>query len=224
MEQDTGKQNFDVRQLSTWTPRRGDGSAVSLTAKQKRQLRLLPADGHATLLILSRKSCVAIALSVRPLCNFAYKYIIEPAFDDDEHNKPLTVDGMIDRMVRVIVANGVKPSSIVFEPVWNGIDGPQYRMLRIVQRAAGALGELLTVDVREIDLEMSDQMDRNLRSLAFVAKEEAGAFEPRAVRNALEIIADYSVEVLLQSEVYGDDPVAQAIYEEHLRLRKASLS
>lgn len=224
MQLDTDKQNFDVRQLSTWAPGRGDGSPVSLTAKQKRQLRLLPAGGQATLLILSRRSCVVIGLDVRPLSNFAYKYVIEPAFDDDEHNEPLTVDGMIDRMVRVIVANGVKPSSIVFEPVWNGIDGPQYRMLRIVQRAARVLGELLTVDVREIDLEMSDQMDRRLRSLAFVAKEEAGAFESRAVCNALEIIAEYSAVVLLQCEVCGDDPVARAIHEEHLRLRKASLS
>ena len=224
MQLDTDKKNFDVRQLSTSTPRRGDGSPVSLTATQKRQLRLLPAGGQAKLLILSRRSCVVIALCVRPSGNFAFKYVVERAFDDDEHNKPLTVDGMIDRTVRIIVANGVKPSSIAIEPVWNGIDGPQHRMLRVVQRAARALGELLAVDAHEINLEMSDLMDRDLRSLAFVAKEEAGAFEPRAVRNALEIIADYSVEVLLQSEVYGDDPVAQAIHEEHLRLRKASLS
>jgi hypothetical protein len=223
MQLDTDKQNFDVRQLSTWTPRRGDGSPVSLTAAQKRQLRLLPTGGPATL-ILSRRSCVVIALCVRRSGNLAYKYVIEPAFDDDEYNTPLTVDGMIDRIVRVIVANGVKPSSIVIEPVWNGIDGPQYRMLRIVQRAAGVLGDLLTVDVREINLEMSDQIDPHLRSLAFVAKEEARAFEPRAVGNALEIIADYSVEVLLQSEVYGADPVTQAIHEGRLKLLRASLS
>jgi hypothetical protein len=224
MSLDTDKQNFDVRQPSTRTSRREDRNLVALTAKQKRQLRLLPGDGKATLLILSRRSCVVIALSVKPSSNFAYKYVVEPAFDDDEHDKPLTVDGVIDRMVRVIVANGVKPSSIVIEPVWNGIDGPQYRMLRIVQRAAGVLGELLTVDVREADLEMSDQMDRHLRSTAFVAKEEAAAFESRAVRNAQDIIADYSVKVLLQSEVYGHDPVAQEIHEEHLRLLKARLS
>jgi hypothetical protein len=36
MQLDTDKQNFDVRQLSTSTPRRGDGSPVSLTATQKR--------------------------------------------------------------------------------------------------------------------------------------------------------------------------------------------
>ncbi len=179
MRLDTDKQNFDVRQLSTWTPGREEGNPVCLTAKQKRQLRLLPADGHATLLLLSRRSCVAIGLSVRPSSNFAYNYVIEPAFDDDEHDKPLTVDGMIDRMVRVIVANGVKPSSIVFEPVWNGIDGPQHRMLRVVQRAARVLGELLTVEVHEVNLEMSDQQDRHLRSLAFAAKEEADVSSPR---------------------------------------------
>jgi hypothetical protein len=223
MQLDTNKQNVDLRQLSTWAPGRGDGSPVSLTATQKRQLRLLPSDGQATLLVLSRRSCVVIALYVRPWGNFASKYVVEPAFDGDEHDKLLTVEGMIARMLRVIVANGVKPSSIVFEPVWNGIDAPQHRMLRTVQQAAGALGELLAVDVREIDL-MSDQMDRHLRSLAFAAKEEAGAFESRAACSALEIIADYSVEVSLQCEISGDDPVAQAIHEKHLRLRRASLS
>jgi hypothetical protein len=224
MQLDTDKKNFDVRQLSTWTPGPGDGITVVLTAKRKRQLRLLAADGQATLLLLSRRSCVVIGLRVRPSSNFAFKYVIEPAFDDDEHDKPLTVDGMIDRMVRVIVANGVKPRSIVFEPVWNGIDGPQHRMLRIVQHAARVLGELLTVDVREINLEMSDQMDRHLRSLAFVAKEEAAAFESKAALKSLDIIAEYGANVLLQYEVYCKDPVARAIHEEHLRLRRASLS
>jgi hypothetical protein len=111
MKLDTDKQNCDVRKPSR---RRGDGSPVSLTTQQKRQLRLLPSDGQATLLIFSRRCCVVIALCVRPLSNLAYKYVIEPPFDDDENDKPLTVDGMIDRMVRVIVANGMKPSSIVF--------------------------------------------------------------------------------------------------------------
>jgi hypothetical protein len=224
MKLDNDKQNFDVRQLSTWAPGRGDGSPVSLTAKQKRQLRLLPADGQATLLILSRRSCVVVALYVRPWSNFASKYVIEPGFDGDEYDKPLTVGGMINRMLRVIVPNGVKPNSIVFESVWNGIDAPQHRMLRTVQQAAGVLGELLTADAREIDLKMGDQMDRHLRTLAFAANEEAGVFEPRAVCNALDVIAEYGAQVSLQFKVNNDDPVAQAIHEEHLRLRSASLS
>src|SRR5207237_1048265 len=161
----------------------------------KRQLRSLPEQGQAKLLVLSRNSCVVIALYVRPSNNIAYKYVIEPAFDEDDVGERLTVDGIIDRMVRLIVANGIKPDSIVFEPAWNGMDGTQYGMLRLAQRAAGALGELLTSDAREIELDTSDQWDRHLLSLVFLAKAEAEAFESKAVRNALDIIADHDSEV-----------------------------
>jgi hypothetical protein len=222
MQPDAEKLNFDVRRLSTWTPGRGGGSPVSLTTQQKRQLRSLPKQGQATLLVLSRNSCVVVALYVRPWINIASKYVIEPAFDEDDYDKPLTVDGVIDRMVRLIVANGVKPSSIVFEPAWNGMDGAQYGMLRLVQRAAMALGELLTTDVRELELDMRDRLDRQLLSLVFLAKGEAEAFVSKAVRNALDIIADHNSEVFLQCCVVSDDPVARAILEARQSLRRIS--
>jgi hypothetical protein len=224
MRLDPDKKNLDVQQRSGRMPGYVNGIAVSLTAAQERQLRFLPTDGQATLLVLCRNSCVVIGLSVVPMSSFARKYVIEPAFDDDGKGKPLTDNSMIDRMVRVIVANGVKPNSIVFEPVSNGIDVPQHRMLRIVHRAARALAELLTVEVREIDLGMSGQLDRNLRSLAFVAKEEAASFEPKVVRDAQEAITDYSAEVLLRYEVFDGDPVAREIHEKRLLVLKGNLN
>ena len=222
MQLDAEKLNFDGRQLSTWAPGRGDGSSVSLTTQQKRQLRSLPAEGQATLLVLNRNSCVVVALYVRPWSNFAYKYVIEPAFDEDEYDKPLTVNGVIDRMLRLIVANSVKPSSIVFESAWNGMDGAQYGMLRLVHRAARAFGELLRVDVREAELGVDDQLERHLRSLVFLAKAEAGAFESRAVLDALDILADHNSEVLLQCCVLNDDPIALAIHEARQKLIRIS--
>jgi len=220
MQRDTEKLNFDARQLSTWTPARGDGSPVSFTAQQKRQLRLLPKQGQSTLLLLNRNSCVVVALFVHPGNNIAYKYVTEPAFDEDEYGKPLTVSGVVDRMVRLIVANGVKPSSIVIESAWNGMDGAQCGMLHLVHRAARAFGDLLMVDVRGINLEEIDQMDRHLLSLVFLAKTESGAFESKAIRKAHDITTDYSAEILLQCYVFSDDPVAQAIHERRLSLRR----